>query len=149
MIYAHIQIKDCENGEVLLTALNGYPHIFDTRRSVLLKPSIGLNCFNATKRSNCRRSGSNGNGIKSTAENQNHGENTTGIFSDMYFFKLPNKWEISLSNRRYFSNKNICYEGVGIPPDIKVSNTKDDLMTMTDPVLRAALDTLEKATQMH
>lgn len=87
--------------------------------------------------------------LKALPQTKTIGENTTGIFSDMYFFKLPNKWEISFSNQRYFSNKNICYEGIGIPPDIRVSNNKDDLTTMTDPVLKAALAALEKTTQMH
>ncbi|MFT3827446.1 MAG: S41 family peptidase [Chitinophagaceae bacterium] len=87
--------------------------------------------------------------LKALPQTKTIGENTTGIFSDMYFFKLPNKWEISLSNQRYFSNSNICYEGAGIPPDIRVSNTKNDLVIMTDPVLRVALATLEKTVQVH
>jgi len=82
--------------------------------------------------------------LKVLPQTKTIGENTTGIFSDMYFFKLPNKWEVSLSNQRYFSADNICYEGTGIPPDIKAVNTQKDLLTMTDPVLAAALAALKK-----
>jgi C-terminal processing protease CtpA/Prc len=87
--------------------------------------------------------------LKTLPQTKTIGENTTGIFLDMYFFKLPNKWEVSLSNQRYFSNHNICYEGVGIPPDIRASNTKNDLSTLNDPVLKAAIVSLEKTTQLH
>jgi carboxyl-terminal processing protease len=49
------------------------------------------------------------------------GDNTLGIYSDMYGFELPNKWLALLSNQRYFNNKGICYEGLGTPVDVKVS----------------------------
>jgi hypothetical protein len=67
------------------------------------------------------------------------GENTRGIYSDMYGFTLPNKWLISLSNQRYYTPNMICYEGTGTPVDVKVENTKKDLETMKDPVLLTAL----------
>lgn len=72
------------------------------------------------------------------------GENSLGIYSDMYGFELPNKWLVSLSNQKYFSSKNVCYEGKGAPVDIKVQNTKKDLQTMSDPVVSAAISYLGK-----
>lgn len=67
------------------------------------------------------------------------GSNTRGIYSDMYGFTLPNGWMISLSNQRYYNNKMECYEGAGTPVNIKVLNTRQDLIKMNDPVLKTAL----------
>lgn len=67
------------------------------------------------------------------------GENSRGIYSDMYGFTLPNKWLVSLSNQRYYNNKMICYEGTGTPVNLVVKNTRNDLLTGTDPVLAAAM----------
>jgi len=70
------------------------------------------------------------------------GQNTRGIYSDMYGFTLPNGWLVSLSNQRYYNNKMICYEGGGTPVDIAVLNTRNDLTEGTDPVLIAAFNLL-------
>jgi hypothetical protein len=70
------------------------------------------------------------------------GTNTCGIYSDMYGFTLPNKWLVSLSNQRYYNNKMVCYEATGTPVDIRIENKKQDLISMTDPVITAALKIL-------
>jgi carboxyl-terminal processing protease len=70
------------------------------------------------------------------------GENSLGIYSDMYGFELPNKWQVSLSNERYYSSKMVCYEGKGTPVDIRVKNTKQDISTMRDPVVSTAINYL-------
>jgi carboxyl-terminal processing protease len=67
------------------------------------------------------------------------GENSRGIYSDMYGFELPNKWLVSLSNQRYYTADMICYEGTGTPVDTVVKNTKEDLLKNTDPVIVKAL----------
>jgi len=68
------------------------------------------------------------------------GEHTTGIFSDMFGFMLPNGWLASLSNERYFSHDMKCYESLGVPVDIEIRNTRKDLVTKRDPVLEKALE---------
>ena len=70
------------------------------------------------------------------------GEPTNGIFSNMLEKKLPNGWKVTLSYQRYRSADGICYEGRGIPVDIKVINTRKDLETGVDPVIKKALDIL-------
>ncbi|GHE28884.1 S41 family peptidase [Sphingobacterium griseoflavum] len=75
------------------------------------------------------------------------GEPSSGIFSDMYAFELPNKWVVTLSNQRYYSSKMIGYEAVGVPVDIVVENAKRDIVNMFDPVLQKALERLTKQTQ--
>jgi len=67
------------------------------------------------------------------------GENSRGIYSDMYGFELPNKWLVSLSNQRYYNANMVCYEGSGTPVDIIVKNTRQDLLKMIDPVILRAL----------
>lgn len=72
------------------------------------------------------------------------GDNTEGIFSDMYEFKLPNKWNISLSNQQYFSSTKKNYEGIGIPPDIRIINSKIDIVNEEDPAIKTAIEYLKK-----
>jgi C-terminal processing protease CtpA/Prc len=48
------------------------------------------------------------------------GETTLGILSDNLYKRLPNGWEISLSNEVYESADGKIYEAVGIAPDIDV-----------------------------
>ncbi len=72
------------------------------------------------------------------------GDRTLGIYSDMYGFKLPNGWLVSLSNEKYFSAKGVCYEGIGTPVDFHVRNTKCDLIKMEDPVVTKAMEVLKK-----
>lgn len=72
------------------------------------------------------------------------GENSRGIYSDMYGFTLPNKWLISLSNQRYYDARRVCYEGTGTPVGITVKNTRQDLGRMTDPVVARAVDELKQ-----
>jgi len=55
------------------------------------------------------------------------GSSTAGIFSELLWKELPNGWEFSLSNEIYSDNKNITYEGLGIP-------VKHDMHYPKDPV---------------
>jgi carboxyl-terminal processing protease len=75
------------------------------------------------------------------------GEPTSGIFSDMYAFELPNKWIVTLSNQKYFSAKMVCYESLGVPVDFPVKNSSSDLSTMLDPVLKKAIELLNRQTK--
>lgn len=72
------------------------------------------------------------------------GEPSEGIFSDMKFKTLPNSWTVSLSNECYFSSYRICYEGLGVPVDIEILNTKQDLIENKDPLFIRALEELKK-----
>jgi carboxyl-terminal processing protease len=47
------------------------------------------------------------------------GEATLGILSDNLYKRLPNGWEVSLSNEVYEASDGALYEGVGIPPDVE------------------------------
>ena len=70
------------------------------------------------------------------------GDHTEGIFSDMYEFKLPNKWKISLSHQQFFSQKAVNYEGKGIWPEIRILNSQNDIQNQNDPVIERAIQFL-------
>ncbi len=70
------------------------------------------------------------------------GERTAGMFSSMMGKRMPNGWEFSLSHETHLAKDGNNYEGVGIPVDIEIANTKDNLTTGKDPVLSKAIDFL-------
>lgn len=70
------------------------------------------------------------------------GENTNGIFSPMLGKKLPNGWEISLSDGQTVSSKRISYEGKGVPVDLVALHHQNDMLQGRDPVLEQAVDFL-------
>ena len=67
------------------------------------------------------------------------GEATAGALSDVLAFKLPNGWEIGLSNERYFAADGVCYEERGIPPHVAAPMTRNLLEKNIDPGLEAAM----------
>jgi hypothetical protein len=69
------------------------------------------------------------------------GDTTEGILSDMYPFKLPNGWKVTLSHQQYFSTKMVNYEGKGIEPNFRILNNKKD---KSDTVLLKAIELLDK-----
>ena len=75
------------------------------------------------------------------------GDHTNGIFSNMLEAKLPNGWKYTFSYQRYYSPKMVCFEAKGIPVHEEVLNTKADLKTGIDPVLKAALADLTRRTK--
>jgi carboxyl-terminal processing protease len=70
------------------------------------------------------------------------GDHTNGIFSYQLEKRLPNGWEYCLSYQKYFSADMVCYEGKGVPVDIKVLNRKADIGRGVDPLITRALEVL-------
>ena len=70
------------------------------------------------------------------------GDHTNGIFSYQLEKKLPNGWEYRLSYQTYCSADMVCYEGNGVPVDIKVLNRKSDIERGVDPLITRALEVL-------
>jgi hypothetical protein len=71
------------------------------------------------------------------------GENTNGIFSSMLGKKLPNGWEISLSNGQTVSSKRISYEGRGVPVDCEVLHYRAEMEQGIDRGLEGTFKYLE------
>lgn len=70
------------------------------------------------------------------------GDHTNGIFSYELEKKLPNGWFYCLSYQKYFSSDMVCYEGKGVPADIRLFNRKSDIEAGTDPLIARALEVL-------
>jgi C-terminal processing protease CtpA/Prc len=70
------------------------------------------------------------------------GDHTNGIFSYQLEKKLPNGWEYCLSYQTYFSADMVCYEGNGVPVDIKLLNRKADIKSGVDPLIVRAVELL-------
>ncbi len=71
------------------------------------------------------------------------GDDTNGIFSYQLEKKLPNGWRYRLSCQMYFSADMVCYEGRGVPADIRLLNRKSDIENGVDPLITRALDIIE------
>jgi Peptidase family S41/Tricorn protease C1 domain len=48
------------------------------------------------------------------------GENTQGVFSDVWGRKLPNGWTFGLPTELYLTSSGKSFDGRGVPPDIRV-----------------------------
>jgi C-terminal processing protease CtpA/Prc len=70
------------------------------------------------------------------------GTPTYGALSDMLGKRMPNGWWLSLSNEVYTATDGQCYEGRGIPPDVRVD--VDRAVTFEE---RASLD-ISKALEL-
>ena len=70
------------------------------------------------------------------------GENTEGSFDGFRFHQLPNGWYYSLPDKRIHDSANQCYEGIGVPVDIRVVVSGADLARSDDPVITQALSNL-------
>ena len=71
------------------------------------------------------------------------GDHTNGIFSYELEKRLPNGWRYSLSYQKYFSADMVCYEGLGVPADIELFNSKSDIEVGIDPLIIRALELLK------
>ena len=67
------------------------------------------------------------------------GENTEGSFDMMRFRQLPNGWFYSVPEKRYHDSDDRCYEGIGVPVDVKVVVSQEDLQGGHDPVIDGAI----------
>jgi len=73
------------------------------------------------------------------------GENTQGVFSDVFGHKLPNGWTFGLPNELYLTRAGKSFDGQGVPPDIRVPvYPKADLESGRDGALEKALEALGK-----
>lgn len=54
------------------------------------------------------------------------GYRTMGITSDVFEKKLPNGWNLYLSNEIQVNYNGECYEGIGVSPDIEINYSKGE-----------------------
>jgi tetratricopeptide (TPR) repeat protein len=68
------------------------------------------------------------------------GEHTGGCFATYYPEKLINGWTLTMPFSYVVDQNDFCWEGMGIPPNIRKANTKEDIEAGNDKVLEFAID---------
>lgn len=63
------------------------------------------------------------------------GQPTLGILSDNLYKRLPNGWEVSLSNERYLDALGVCHEVSGIQPQVSLPMYPSDDLRTSMPAL--------------
>ncbi len=71
------------------------------------------------------------------------GETTEGCFATFYPHKLSNGWTVTMPFSYAVDQNDFCWEGMGVPPDLRKINTKEDIEAGNDKVLEFALDILK------
>jgi hypothetical protein len=71
------------------------------------------------------------------------GETTGGCFSNYYPEKLINGWTLTMPWSYAVDQNDFCWEGMGVPPDLRKINTKEDISAGTDKVLEFGIDILK------
>jgi len=67
------------------------------------------------------------------------GDFTSGCFADVYGDRLPNGWQFGCSYKLFLDYSGFCWEGIGVPPDIRKINSKEDVKNGHDKVLDLAI----------
>ena len=71
------------------------------------------------------------------------GETTGGCFSNYYPEKLINGWTLTMPWSYAVDQNDFCWEGIGVPPDLRKINTKEDIAAGNDKVLEFGIDILK------
>jgi C-terminal processing protease CtpA/Prc/Tfp pilus assembly protein PilF len=71
------------------------------------------------------------------------GDLTSGCFADMYRDRLPNGWQFSVSYKLFLDYAGFCWEGIGVPPDLKLINNKEDTEKGIDRLMELAVSLIE------
>ena len=71
------------------------------------------------------------------------GESTGGCFSAYYPDKLINGWTLTMPWSYAADQNNFCWEGIGVPPDLRKTNTKEDISAGNDKVLEFGIDIMK------
>jgi len=72
------------------------------------------------------------------------GETTEGAFSSQFPERMPNGWILWVAFRESRDHEGVCWDGVGIPPDLRVINTAADIAAGQDMTLEFAVKYLEQ-----
>jgi carboxyl-terminal processing protease len=67
------------------------------------------------------------------------GDLTAGAFSSQFPERLPNGWILWLAYRVIRDHNGVCWDGIGVAPDLRIKNTKADIDAGRDRVLEFAM----------
>lgn len=68
------------------------------------------------------------------------GDTTAGAFSSALIRDLPNGWRYTLPKSVVYAHDGICYEGIGVAPDLVVRNDRSELLDQIDTPLIEAIN---------
>jgi len=68
------------------------------------------------------------------------GDTTNGAFSDTVNRELPNRWFYRIPIAEVFDGQGRSWEGIGLPPDIVIRNTPEEVTAGEDKMLELALE---------
>jgi tetratricopeptide (TPR) repeat protein len=71
------------------------------------------------------------------------GETTEGALSSQFPERLPNGWTLWVAFKEERDHEGVCWDGVGIPPDLRVQNTAAEIAAGRDQTLEFARKYLE------
>jgi carboxyl-terminal processing protease len=71
------------------------------------------------------------------------GEFTDGSSSKFYPEKLINNWMVTLPWDFVTDQNDVCWEGIGVPPNLRLINTREDINAGNDKVLELAIDIIK------
>ena len=60
------------------------------------------------------------------------GDTTEGALSRQFPEKMPNGWTLWVAFKECRDHEGVCWDGVGIPPDLRVNNTAADIAAGRD-----------------
>jgi carboxyl-terminal processing protease len=72
------------------------------------------------------------------------GDTTEGALSGQFPDRMPNGWTLWVAFKEVRDHEGVCWDGVGIPPDLRVINTAADIASGRDQALEFAMKYLEK-----
>jgi carboxyl-terminal processing protease len=72
------------------------------------------------------------------------GDLTEGAFSAQFPDRMPNGWVLWVAFKVATDHNGVCYDGLGVPPDLRIWNTPADIAAGTDRVLEFAQKLLER-----
>jgi hypothetical protein len=68
------------------------------------------------------------------------GDTTAGSLSGRMERELPNGWRYSIPVHKILTPEGVSYEGRGIPPDIAIRTTRQDIVEGRDPILERGVE---------
>jgi tetratricopeptide (TPR) repeat protein len=72
------------------------------------------------------------------------GDTTEGALSSQFPERMPNGWTLWVAFKEIRDHEGVCWDGVGIPPDLRVINTAADIAAGRDGALEFAKTYVEK-----
>ena len=71
------------------------------------------------------------------------GDTTEGAVSSQFPERMPNGWTLWVAFKEFRDHEGVCWDGVGIPPDLRVINTAAEIAAGRDKTLEFARKYLE------